>query len=71
MNQMIKDATVKQYDFESHVHLRQHLDEFVSPYNFGQRLKALKGSTQMSTFATSGWPNQDDLGLIRVTKCRD
>jgi hypothetical protein len=40
-----KDATVKRFYYESHHQLRQHLADFVSAYNFGRRLKALKGLT--------------------------
>ena len=45
MNRTIKDATVKRYHYESHDQLRQHLADFVSAYNFGRRLKTLKGLT--------------------------
>ncbi|PYE85131.1 IS3 family transposase, partial [Phyllobacterium leguminum] len=39
------DATVKRFYYESHDQLRQHLEDFVSAYNFGRRLKTLKGLT--------------------------
>jgi transposase InsO family protein len=45
MNRTIKDATVKRYYYESHDQLRQHLAGFVAAYNFGRRLKTLKGLT--------------------------
>lgn len=45
MNRTIKDATVKRYHYESHDQLRQHLGDFVAAYNFGRRLKTLKGLT--------------------------
>jgi transposase len=45
MNRTIKDATVKRFYYESHDQLRQHLADFVSAYNFGRRLKSLKGLT--------------------------
>ncbi len=45
MNRTIKDATVKRFYYESHDQLRQHLEDFVSAYNFGRRLKTLKGLT--------------------------
>ena len=45
MNRTIKDATVKRYHYDSHEQLRRHLDDFVSAYNFGRRLKTLKGLT--------------------------
>jgi len=45
MNRTIKDATVRRYYYESHDQLRQHLADFVAAYNFGRRLKSLKGLT--------------------------
>lgn len=43
MNRTIKDATVRRYYYQSHDQLRRHLADFVSAYNFGRRLKTLKG----------------------------
>src|ERR687889_2105280 len=45
MNRTLKDATVKRYHYGSHDQLRQHLADFISAYNFGRRLKTLKGLT--------------------------
>ncbi len=45
MNRAIKEATVKRYHYDSHDQLRQHPGDFVAAYNFGRRLKALKGLT--------------------------
>jgi transposase-like protein len=45
MNRTIKDATVKRFHYEDHNQLRQHLADFLSAYNFGRRLKTLKGLT--------------------------
>ncbi len=45
MNRTIKDATVKRYHYDSQDQLRQHLGDFVAAYNFGRRLKTLKGLT--------------------------
>ena len=45
MNRTIKDATVKRFHDASHDQLRQHLADFVAAYNFGRRLKTLKGLT--------------------------
>jgi transposase InsO family protein len=45
MNRTIKDATVKRYHYDNHDQLRQHLADFVAAYNFGRRLKTLKGLT--------------------------
>jgi len=45
MNRTIKEATVQRYHYDSHEQLRRHLDDFVKAYNFGRRLKTLKGLT--------------------------
>ena len=45
MNRTIKEATVKRFHYHTHDQLRRHLDDFVSAYNFGRRLKTLKGLT--------------------------
>jgi len=45
MNRTIKEATVNRYHYDDHNQLRQHLSDFVDAYNFGRRLKTLKGLT--------------------------
>ena len=45
MNRTIKDATVKRYHYDDHAQLRRHLGDFLDAYNFGRRLKTLKGLT--------------------------
>ncbi len=45
MNRTIKEATVKRLHYDSHDQLRQHLRDFIDAYNFGRRLKTLKGLT--------------------------
>jgi len=45
MNRTIKEATVKRYHYDNHGQLRQHLADFIAAYNFGRRLKTLKGLT--------------------------
>jgi len=45
MNRTIKDATVKRFHYDDHAQLRRHLDDFIAAYNFGRRLKTLKGLT--------------------------
>lgn len=45
MYRTIKDATVKRYHYDTHDQLRQHLTDAVAAYNFGRRLKTLKGLT--------------------------
>ncbi|WP_458098487.1 IS481 family transposase [Roseomonas sp. WA12] len=45
MNRTIKDATVKQYHYDTHEQLRSHLQLFVDAYNHARRLKTLRGLT--------------------------
>lgn len=45
MNRAIKDATVKTLPLDDHNQLRMHLNDFVYAYNFGRRLKTLRGLT--------------------------
>jgi hypothetical protein len=45
MNRTIKDTTVKRYHYDDHAQLEHHLADFVAAYNFGRRLKTLKGLT--------------------------
>ncbi len=44
-NRTIKDATVKRFHYDDHAQLRRHLADFMDAYNFGRRLKTLKGLT--------------------------
>ncbi len=43
MNRSIKEKTVYRYFYQRHEELRQHLELFLQAYNYGKRLKALKG----------------------------
>lgn len=45
MNRTIKDATVKRFHYNDHDQFRTHLQIFIDAYNFGRRLKTLKGLT--------------------------
>jgi transposase InsO family protein len=45
MNRTIKEATVKRYHYDSHKQLETHLYDFIDAYNYGRRLKTLKGLT--------------------------
>ena len=57
MNRTIKDATVKRYHYDSHEQLSDHLDDFVSAYNFARRLKTLSGLTPYE-FICKIWTSQ-------------
>ncbi len=45
MNRTIKEATVKRLHYDDHDQLQIHLQSFIAAYNFGRRLKTLKGLT--------------------------
>ena len=45
MSRTLKEATVQRYHYGSHDQLERHLADFVAAYNFGRRLKTLRGLT--------------------------
>jgi transposase InsO family protein len=45
MNRTIKEATVKRFHYDNHEQLTRHLEDFINAYNYGRRLKTLKGLT--------------------------
>ena len=59
MNRTIKEATVRRYHYDNHKQLRSHLNAFVSAYNFGRRLKRLKGLTPYE-FICNSWTSEPE-----------
>ena len=59
MNRTIKDATVKRFHYDNHNQLRRHLDDFIAAYNYGRRLKTLKGLTPYE-FICKQWTSQPE-----------
>ncbi len=59
MNRTIKEATVKRYHYDCHDQLEGHLFDFVNAYNFGRRLKTLKGLTPYE-FIVKAWTNEPE-----------
>ena len=57
MNRTLKEATVRRYFYDTHEQLRTHLRAFVEAYNYGKRLKTLKGLTPFE-FIASCWTDQ-------------
>jgi transposase InsO family protein len=51
MNRTLKEATVRRYHYETHDRLREHLAAFLNAYNFGKRLKMLRGLTPFEFIA--------------------
>jgi len=45
MNRTIKEATVRRYHYDDHAQFERHLADFIAAYNFGRRLKTLRGLT--------------------------
>jgi len=63
MNRTIKDATVKRFHYDSHDQMRRHLRDFIDAYNFGRRLKTLKGLTPYE-FICKRWTSEPDRFII-------
>jgi hypothetical protein len=63
MNRTIKEATVQRFYYESHQQLRRHLADFVVAYNYGRRLKTLKGLTPFEYICKS-WTSQPERYIL-------
>jgi transposase InsO family protein len=63
MNRTIKEATVQRYHYDSHAQLERHLNDFVDAYNFGRRLKTLKGLTPYE-FICKAWTAQPERFIL-------
>ena len=59
MNRTIKEATVRRYHYGTHDQLRAHLKLFVDAYNYGRRLKALRGLTPYEAVCQN-WTKQPE-----------
>ena len=57
MNRTIKEATVKRYHYDNHQQFKNHLADFVNAYNYGRRLKTLKGLTPYE-YICKIWTNE-------------
>lgn len=57
MNRTLKDATVRRYHYDGHDQLRAHLQLFLEAYNYGRRLKTLRGLTPYE-FVCKIWTEQ-------------
>ena len=63
MTRTIKDATVKRFHYDDHGQLRRHLADFIGAYNFGRRLKTLRGLTPHAFIVTCGTSEPERLRL--------
>jgi hypothetical protein len=59
MNRTIKAATVKRYYYDSHDHLKTHLQSFLIAYNVARRLKTLMGLTPYE-FVWARWGKEPE-----------
>ena len=59
MNRTIKDATVKRYHYAGHSQFEAHLTDFINAYDYGKRLKTLKGLTPYE-YICKCWTNQPE-----------
>jgi len=59
MNRTLKEATVKKFYYQTHQHLKEHLQTFLMAYNFAKRLKTLKGLTPYQ-FICAAWQKDPD-----------
>lgn len=59
MNRTLKEATVRRYYYHTHDQLRAHLSAFVEAYNYGKRLKTLKGLTPFE-FIAKCWTHEPE-----------
>jgi len=69
MNRTIKEATVQRFHYDSHDQLRRHLADFAAAYNYGRRLKTLKGLTPYK-YVCRIWtsePNRFPLNPLHAT----
>jgi transposase InsO family protein len=59
MNRNIKEATVMRYHDDRHGQLEIHLGDFINAYNYGRRLKTLKGLTPYE-FIVKTWTREPE-----------
>ncbi len=63
MNRTIKDATVKRFHYDGHDQLCRYLRDFIEAYNFGRRLKTLKGLKPYE-FICKHWTSEPDRSIF-------
>ena len=62
---------IKRFHYDDHDQLRQHLANCISAYNFGRRLKTLKGLTPYEFICKQWTIEPEQFTLNRSIKCRD
>jgi len=71
MNRTIKESSVKRFHYDDHEQLRGRLISFISAYNFGRRLKTLKGLTPYEFICKQWTTEPEKFTLMRSIRCRD
>lgn len=66
MNRTLKEATVRRYHYTTHEDLRVHLNMFLDAYNFGKRLKTLRGLTVFE-FISEKWISEPERFRLEPT----
>jgi transposase InsO family protein len=59
MNRTLKQVTVQKYYYQTHQHLKDHLQAFLMAYNFAKRLKTLRGLTPYE-YICQCWQKEPD-----------
>jgi transposase InsO family protein len=63
MNRTIKEATVRRYHYDRHAEFENHLADFINAYNYGRRLKTLKGLTPYE-YICKVWTSQKERFIL-------
>ena len=71
MNRTLKEATVKRFHYDTHDQLRRHFNDSVNAYNFGRRLKTLKGLTPYEAICKAWTAEPKRFKLNPRHQCRD
>jgi hypothetical protein len=59
MSQTIKEANIKRCNYHDHALFTNHVDHFIAVYNFGRRLKTMKGLTPYE-YICKQWTNDPE-----------
>ena len=63
MNRTIREAAVKRFHYDSYEQLRTRLNDFMTAYNFGRRLKTLNGLTPYE-YVCKIWTSEPERFII-------
>ncbi len=71
MHRTLKEQTVYRYFYQTHAQLCQHLEAFIQAYNFGKRLKTLKGRSPYEFICDRWRENPENFHNLRTISLRD